>query len=392
MARTSAARLWAEVYRAGKVAIRSNRDSILAGMERLPESTLNTLRADLDAWAHELGFDALGIADLDLRDHGPRLRSWLDAQYQGDMGYLARNIDKRLDPTRLVEGVLRAIVVRMNYLPEDASLPLTLEDRERGYIARYASGRDYHKVMRRRLAKLAGRLSDTIAPLHHGYRVFTDSAPVLERALAVKAGLGWVGRNSMVIDPGAGSWFFIGEILTDLPLPVDTPRQADRCGACRACLRVCPTDAILPDRTLDARRCISYLTIENKGVIPEEFRSAIGNRVFGCDDCQIWCPWNRDAATTEEPDFRPRPALLNRPLDELFAMNEAAFLAATEGSAMRRIGYEQWQRNLAVALGNSTASAERIATLATRLETATPLVAEHLRWAIDQLSRRKDSR
>lgn len=385
MARASAARLWAEVYKAGKVAIRSNCTSILASMERLPESTLNALRADLGGWANELGFDALGVTDLDLGDHGHRLRRWLDAQYHGEMGYLARNVDKRLAPAQLVEGVLRAIVVRMNYLPDGASLPLTLEDRERGYIARYASGRDYHKVMRRRLAKLAGRLSDAIAPFPHGYRVFADSAPVLERALAVKAGLGWVGRNSMVIDPEAGSWFFIGEILTDLPLPVDPSRDADQCGACRACLRVCPTDAILPDRTLDARRCISYLTIENKGAIPEAFRSAIGNRVFGCDDCQIWCPWNREAAPTNEPDFRPRPLLSNRPLDDLFAMDEAGFLAATEGSAMRRISYEQWQRNLAVALGNSTPSEERIEMLTRRLATATPLVAEHLRWAIDQL-------
>jgi epoxyqueuosine reductase len=361
-------------------------------MDSLPESVLATLHADVGRWARELGFDALGITDLDLRAHGPRLQSWLDAQHHGSMGYLARNLDKRLEPVRLTDGVLRAIVVRMNYLPEGENLPLSLEDRQRGYIARYATGRDYHKVMRRRLAVLAERLSHAIAPHPHGYRVFTDSAPVLERALAVKAGLGWVGRNSMVIDADAGSWFFIGEILTNLPLPVDPPDDADRCGACRACLRVCPTDAILPDRTLDARRCVSYLTIENKGAIPEAFRTAIGNRVFGCDDCQIWCPWNRDAAVTTEPDFRPRAALLDRPLDELFAMDEAAFLAATEGSALRRIGYEQWQRNLAVALGNSTSTPARIAMLTKRLETATPLIAEHLLWAIDQLSRRNESR
>ncbi len=308
------------------------------------------------------------------------------------MGYLARNVEKRSDPTKLKPGVIRAIVVRMNYLPEGTNLPLTLEDHERGYIARYALGRDYHKVIRRRLAKLAARLADRIAPLSLGYRVFTDTGPVLERALAVKAGFGWVGRNSMVIDEKAGSWFFLGEILTDLPLPVDPSHDDDQCGACRACIRVCPTDAIRADRTIDARRCISYLTIENKGNIPEELRTAIGNRIFGCDDCQIWCPWNREAEATREPDYAPREALTDRPLDELFAMTEEEFLLATEGSAMRRIGYEQWQRNLAVALGNAAPTFERISVLKERLRDSTPLAAEHIQWAIDQLSRKNVSR
>jgi len=366
--------------------------SILADMEPLPETTLRGLRQDLDTWAIDAGFDALGVADLDLAVHGPRFNAWLEGGYHGDMAYLERNLDKRLEPARLVDGVLRAIVVRMNYLPEGENLPLSLEDRERGYIARYALGRDYHKVMRRRLARLAERITAAIAPLPHGYRVFTDSAPVLERALAVKAGFGWVGRNSLVLNAEAGSWFFIGEILTDLPLPVDAQREEDQCGACRACLRVCPTDAIRDDRTLDARRCISYLTIENRGPIPLEFREAIGNRIFGCDDCQIWCPWNRSAPHSTEPDFRPRETLDRRPLDELFALDEEGFLKLTEGTAMRRIDFEQWQRNLAVALGNATPEPTRMALLESRLVSATPMVAEHIRWALDQLKRRNVER
>jgi epoxyqueuosine reductase len=361
-------------------------------MEPLPDTTLNALRRDLETWAIEAGFDAVGITDLDLAAHEVRLRRWLEGGYHGNMAYLERNLDKRLHPQRLVDGVLRAIVVRMNYLPEGHSLPLTLEDRERGYIARYATGRDYHKVMRRRLARLAERISAAIAPMPHGYRVFTDSAPVLERALAVKAGFGWVGRNSLVLNAEAGSWFFIGEILTDLPLPVDAPNDTDQCGACRACQRVCPTDAIRDDRTIDARRCISYLTIENRGSIPPEFRNAIGNRIFGCDDCQIWCPWNRAAPLSTEPGFVPREALTSRALDELFALSDAEFLQLTEGTAIRRISFEQWQRNLAVALGNAASEPGRIELLESRLACATPLVAEHIRWALDQLSRKKVAR
>jgi len=354
--------------------------------------TLAELKASLRRWSEELGFDDMGVADLDLRAHAPKLRAWLAAGNHGEMAYLARNVDKRLQPELLVEGALRAIVVRMNYLPADAPPQAELADGDLAYIARYALGRDYHKVLRKRLAKLAARLTDALAPLPHRYRVFTDSAPVLERALAAKAGLGWVGRHSLLLNRDAGSWFFLGEILTDLPLPVDEPDDADQCGACRACVRVCPTDAILPDRTIDARRCIAYLTIENKGVIPEESRSRIGNRVFGCDDCQIHCPWNRAAPATREPDFTPRRQPGTAELDAMFAWSEAEFLRNTEGTALRRIDYRQWQRNLAVALGNAEPTQARIALLTGRLSDSDPLVAEHIRWALRQLSVKNEDR
>lgn len=360
--------------------------------DQIGAAQLIELRRQIDEWAQELGFDAVGVTDLDLSAHADRLQGWLDAGCHGEMTWLARNTDLRLDPAKLVDGVIRAVVVRMNYLPPGQNLPLTLEDHERGYIARYALGRDYHKVLRRRLARLAERLTEAIEPLPHRYRVFTDSAPVLERALAAKAGHGWVGRHSLLLNRDAGSWFFLGELFTDLPLPLDSPADDDNCGACKACVKVCPTDAIRPDRTIDARRCISYLTIENKGTIPAELRTRVGNRIFGCDDCQVWCPWNRDAPVASEPDFTPRDKLLDQPLDQLFALTEAEFLALTEGSAMRRISHEQWQRNLAVALGNAAPTAARIELLKAMLKQVSPMVAEHIRWALDQLSLRNVER
>ena len=386
------------------------------------DTTLHHLKAQLTDWAVELGFSGIGVTDTELTEHEPRLRAWLAEGCHADMGYLARNVDMRIHPELLFAGTLRVVVVRMDYLPplpdageatpqaadpahthQDGNNPdshptdvrqhhRSLDDPEQGYIARYALGRDYHKVLRKRLAVLAGKLGGAAAHLDHRFRVFTDSAPVLERALAVKAGLGWVGRHSLVLNKEAGSWFFLGEIFTNLPLPVDTPSPQDHCGQCRACVRVCPTDAIRPDRTIDARRCIAWLTIENKGAIPEPLRAAIGNRIFGCDDCQIFCPWNRQAPSTREADFSPRRQWMDARLDVLFAWTEDTFLQQTQGSAMRRVSYEQWQRNLAVALGNAPWRASRTALLQSRLTTATPLVAEHIRWALDQLERRKVER
>jgi len=355
-------------------------------------ATLDRLKDQLTRWATDLGFAGVGVTDIDLSAHETRLHAWLADGCHADMDYLARNVDKRLHPELLHPGTLRVVVVRMNYHPGASALLAKPEDSERGQIARYALGRDYHKVMRRRLAKLATLLSDAVSPLDHGFRVFTDSAPVLERALAVKAGHGWVGRHSLVLNRDAGSWFFLGEIFTNLPLPVDAPEDTDHCGSCKACMRVCPTDAIRDDRTIDARRCIAWLTIENKGEIPEVYRQAVGNRVFGCDDCQTFCPWNRAAPVTGEADFSPRRPLLDADLDTLFAWTEAEFLQQTEGSAIRRINYQQWQRNLAVALGNAPWSANRVAALEARLLTASELLAPHIRWALDQLERRKVDR
>lgn len=355
-------------------------------------ATLHRLKDQLTQWATELGFDGLGVTDIDLSAHESRLLAWLAEGHHADMSYLARNVDKRLHPELLHPGTLRVVVVRMNYLPETSSALATLDEPERAQIARYALGRDYHKVMRKRLAKLATLLSDAVAPFDHRYRVFTDSAPVLERALAVKAGHGWVGRHSLVLNRDAGSWFFLGEIFTNLPLPIDPADDTDHCGNCKACMRVCPTDAIRDDRTIDARRCIAWLTIENKGIIPEVHRQAIGNRIFGCDDCQTFCPWNRTAPVSREADFSPRRQLLDADLDTLFTWSEAEFMARTEGSAIRRINYQQWSRNLAVALGNAPWSETRVAALRARLATAEALLAEHVRWALDQLERRKVDR
>jgi epoxyqueuosine reductase len=346
------------------------------------------LRADIGRWAGELGFQAIGVADLDLDAQAPRLRDWLARGFQGEMGYLERNLEKRLAPERLVPGTCRVISARMDYFRDDTEPLAVLADSRLGYVSRYALGRDYHKTLRRRLAALGRRISDAAADIDHRFRAFTDSAPVLEKPLGAKAGHGWIGKHSLLLNREAGSWFFLGEIYTNLPLPVDAPRDADQCGACRACMRVCPTDAIVAPRTLDARRCISYLTIEHKGPIPEAFRAAMGNRIFGCDDCQLYCPWNRDAPASAEPDFQPRAPFANAQLLTLFAWSEAEYLTRTEGTAIRRISYEQWQRNLAVAIGNGPPSRRAVQALRERRATASPLVAEHIDWALARLALR----
>jgi epoxyqueuosine reductase len=298
------------------------------------------------------------------------------------MDYMERHGSKRSRPEELVPGTLRVISVRMDYLPQNQDTAKDLlDDGSIAYISRYALGRDYHKVLRGRLRELARRIENTVGKF--GYRVFVDSAPVLEKALAEKAGIGWVGKHTNLIDRDSGSWFFLGELYTDLPLPVDVAEES-HCGSCTACIDVCPTAAIVAPYSLDARRCISYLTIENKHAIPTEFRKAIGNRIYGCDDCQLFCPWNKFAKPTAEGDFAPRHGLDSAELTDLFAWSEATWLKKTEGSAIRRIGHERWLRNIAVALGNAHTTPEVIAALNARRLDDSPLVAEHVEWALTQ--------
>lgn len=335
-------------------------------------------------WAAELGFDQVGIADTDLSEQTANFQTWLAKGYHGTMEWLANHSDKRLNPALLHPKTLRVISVRMNYLPADSHQIAVLKNGEKAYLSRYALGRDYHKLMRKRLATLATKIEQAAHDAFPTQRPFVDSAPVLERPLAAKAGLGWVGKHTLVINREAGSWFFLGEIFTNLPLPANTQITPNECGECTACLKVCPTDAFPKPYVLDARRCISYLTIENKGPIPKEFREPMGNRVFGCDDCQAICPWNKYAKATDENDFKPRHQLDNSRLVDLFLWDEATFLAKTEGSPLRRIGYELWLRNLAVGLGNAPASAEIQAALHAQRANATDLVKEHIDWALAQ--------
>jgi epoxyqueuosine reductase len=334
---------------------------------------------DIRSWASELAFSAVGVADLDLDAYREHLERWLADGWHGEMAYMARGRAQRLDPAALEPWTARIVSVRMDYLPPDTEPVRILADGERGYVSRYALGRDYHRVVRRRLARLADRIRAAAGGRH---RAFVDSAPVLEKALAAKAGLGWIGKHTLLLDRTAGSYFFLGEIYTDLPLPVTTSVSADHCGRCSACMTVCPTQAIVAPHRLDARRCISYLTIEHRGVIPEALRAPIGNRIFGCDDCQLVCPWNRFAKTAALPDFAPRHALDRTTLLELFAWSEAEFLARTEGSALRRLRYTQWLRNVAVALGNAPPSSAVVAALRGRRPQADTVVAPHIDWAI----------
>ncbi len=338
------------------------------------------LAARIVAWGRELGFGAVGIADTDLGADEARLVNWLAAGHHGAMDYMARHGVRRARPAELIPGTVRVITVRLDYLParaRDASA--VLADRTRAYVSRYALGRDYHKVMRQRLARLAARIGDEVGDF--GHRVFSDSAPVLEVALAARAGTGWRGKHTLLLTRD-GSYFFLGEIYVDLPLPT-TPATTGHCGTCRACVDACPTSAIVAPYELDARRCISYLTIELPGAIPEALRPLLGNRVYGCDDCQLACPWNRDAATATLPDFADvRHGLDGATLVELFAWTREQFESRMEGSAIRRIGHERWLRNLAVALGNAPASAAIVAALRARADDPSPLVREHVAWAL----------
>ncbi|MGD2119113.1 MAG: tRNA epoxyqueuosine(34) reductase QueG [Chromatiales bacterium] len=341
------------------------------------------LARQIKQWAMELGFQKCGITDTDLSQAEQQLQQWLANNYHGDMDYMHKHGDKRSRPAQLVEGTQRVISVRMDYRPEEPDPVEILEQPARAFISRYALGRDYHKLLRKRLQQLADRISTSMDGFN--YRVFVDSAPVLEKPIAAKAGLGWIGKHTNLIDREAGSWFFLGEIYTNLPLPVDAPTTS-HCGDCTACIDICPTQAIVAPYQLDARRCISYLTIELKEAIPVELRPGIGNRIYGCDDCQQVCPWNRFARFSQEPDFAPRHGLDTASLLELFNWDEATFLRNTEGSAIRRIGYELWQRNLAVALGNSDDRLAAIDSLNARLADASELLCEHIVWALDRLS------
>jgi epoxyqueuosine reductase len=339
------------------------------------------LAATIKAWGGELGFQAVGIADVDLGPAEQRLLEWLSAGRHGELDYMARHGAKRARPAELVPGTVRVITARMDYLPEAVDSWQVVEDGERAFVSRYALGRDYHKVLRGRLQRLADRVAAEIGAF--GYRVFTDSAPVMEVELARKAGLGWRGKHTLLLSRNAGSFFFLGEIYTDLPLPPDAP-VSEHCGACAKCIDVCPTGAIVAPYELDARRCISYLTIELKGAIPVALRPLIGNRVYGCDDCQLVCPWNRYAQVSREPDFQVRNGLDRAALIDLFAWTEREFQARLAGSAIHRIGYERWLRNLAVGLGNAPGTERVIAALRARADHPSALVREHVLWALER--------
>jgi epoxyqueuosine reductase len=340
---------------------------------------LAPLAAAIKAWGRELGFDAVGIANAELGEAETRLAEWLARGFHGEMDYMARHGAKRARPAALVPGTVRVITARMDYLPDAREAEAVLGDPTKAYVSRYALGRDYHKVLRARLQRLADRMAAEVGEF--GYRVFTDSAPVMEVELAARAGIGWRGKHTLLLSREAGSFFFLGEIYTDLPLPVDAP-TTDHCGACTRCIDVCPTGAIVAPYRLDARRCISYLTIELKGSIPVELRPLIGNRVYGCDDCQLVCPWNKYARPTREPDFRVRHGLDAAELVELFGWSEAAFHERLAGSTIHRIGYERWSRNLAVGLGNAPTGERVVAALRARAADPSALVREHVVWAL----------
>lgn len=347
----------------------------------MDSQTWAQLAENIKAWGKTLGFQQVGICDVDLSRHEVHLQKWLDQGFAGDMHYMHEHGMKRARPAELLAGTLRAISVRMDYLPPDAQFARNLKNKNQAYISRYALGRDYHKLMRSRLKQLGEKIKAECAALN--YRPFVDSAPVLEHALAEKAGIGWTGKHSLTLNKQAGSWFFLGELLINLPLPVDKA-ATEHCANCTACLTICPTQAIVEPYVVDARRCISYLTIEQKGAIPTEFRALIGNRIYGCDDCQLICPWNRYANITDEADFHPRSTLLGKDLLELFQWDESTFLAKTEGSAIRRIGFERWQRNIAVGLGNAAYSPQIIAALLHARPHSSALVSEHIDWALAQ--------
>lgn len=343
---------------------------------------LNQLADDIKSWAIELGFAEARIVEPDLAQYKDEFNEWLNNQYHAGMDYLANHGDMRFYPEQLHPGTRRVISLRMHYLPQSVETVERLKTKDKAYIARYALGRDYHKLIRKRLTQLAKKIEQKVGD--HGYRAFVDSAPILERQIAEQAGMGWIGKNTLLLTPKAGSWFLLGEIFTNLPLPVDKPTKTRHCGSCTACLTQCPTDAFVEPWVLDAGKCISYLTIEHKGPIPEELRSKMGNRIFGCDDCQLVCPWTKFAKYTQEDDFQPRHNLDSADLIELFDWDEASFLKNTEGSPIRRTGFENWRRNIAVALGNAPSNEATIQTLENALSHSSELVKEHIVWALKQ--------
>jgi len=349
---------------------------------------MDALAQQIRQWAHELGFRHVGITDTDLSQAGQQLQSWLAEGMHGSMAYMARNGELRTRPGQLHPGTVRVISVGMDYWPHDTSDPFEiLADTQLAYISRYALGRDYHKVLRQRLKKLVARIRTAVGEFEQ--RVFVDSAPVMEKPLAEKAGLGWIGKHTNLLTEQHGSWFFLGEIYTDLALPPDSPAR-NHCGTCQACMDACPTDAIIAPYQLDARRCISYLTIEHRGSIPVDLRPALGNRIYGCDDCQLVCPWNRFAKPTGETDFMPRHGLDAPQLVELFAWDETTYLARTEGMALRRIDHACWLRNIAVALGNAPGTPAVINALRARQDHPAVLVREHVAWALSRHNPKPD--
>jgi epoxyqueuosine reductase len=361
-------------------------------MTKSPENTMQNTQVTLNSeqlivlannikhWGKDLGFQQIGISDIDLKDQEANLQHWLDNNYHGEMDYMQKHGMKRARPDELLPGTLRVISVRMDYLPDNAQFASNLANKDHAYISRYALGRDYHKVVRKKLKQLGDKIKSEVGEL--GFRPFVDSAPILERPLAEKAGLGWVGKHSLLLDATSGSWFFIGELLIDLALPIDTPLH-NQCGQCVACIKICPTQAIVAPYIVDGRRCISYLTIELQGAIPIEFRKAMGNRIYGCDDCQLICPWNRFAETTQESDYQAKYFLQNQPLLTLFNWSEETFLKNTEGSPIRRIGYQRWLRNIAIALGNAPSSIENIVQLQEKLSISDDVIVnEHIEWAL----------
>ena len=354
-------------------------------MNQSPEN-LQALANIIKSWGKALGFSEVGITDTDLASAERHYQAWIEKGFHGDMDYMAKHGNKRTQPAELVEGTARVISVRMDYQPPAAKdAEIVLSESKKAFISRYALGRDYHKVLRQRLQKLCEKIQQEVAHFEadFNYRVFTDSAPVLEVELAEKAGLGWRGKHTLLLSREAGSWFFLGEIYTNLPLPVDT-KAANHCGTCTACIDVCPTQAIIAPYQLDARRCISYLTIELKTSIPVEFRPLVGNRIYGCDDCQLTCPWNKFGQLTKQDDFHVRHGLDDAMLTALFAWDQATFETKMAGSAIYRIGYEQWLRNIAVGLGNAQTSAEIIQSLQSRADDSSSLVREHVAWALQQ--------
>eukprot|EP00914_Ancora_sagittata_P009901 GHVO01018832.1.p1 GENE.GHVO01018832.1~~GHVO01018832.1.p1 ORF type:complete len:361 (+),score=6.86 GHVO01018832.1:285-1367(+) len=344
------------------------------------------LALEIKTWGQQLGFAQVGITDVDLAEHGERLKEWLAKGYHGEMTYMADHDDMRYRPEKLHPETYRIITLRMDYMPPDVQTITVLNNPNQAYISRYALGRDYHKLMRKRITQLGKKIEHAIKGLNiaPNMRAFVDSAPVLERGLAQKSGMGWIGKNAMLINPKAGSYFFLGELFTNLPLPIDEPYTDMNCGSCSACIPACPTGAIVDNHIVDGRKCISYLTIELKTAIPVELRSKMGNRIFGCDDCQLCCPWNKFTKPTQETDFTPRHNLDTVTLLELFAWDEQTFLSKTEGTPIRRAGHERWLRNIAVALGNAPHSNELIEALNERKTHASELVQEHVDWALKQ--------
>lgn len=357
-------------------------------MTTIESIDLITLADNIKAWGKALGFQHVGISDVDLSHHEEYLQRWLDAGYHGEMTYMESHGLLRAKPAELLPGTLRAIAVRYDYLPANAKFATDLANPNTAYISRYALGRDYHKVVRKKLKQLGDKIKGEVSTAN--FRPFVDSAPILEHAIAEKAGIGWTGKHSLTLNQDAGSWFFLGELLINVPLPTDQPVK-EQCGSCAACMTICPTQAIVAPYTVDARKCISYLTIEQDGDIPEELRPLIGNRIYGCDDCQLVCPFNKDAPLSSEADFTPRQVLMSKPLAELMRWTEEEFLKHTEGSPIRRIGYARWQRNIAVGLGNADCTEQNVIALQRAKGQVNAMVDNHIEWALEQLACRAEN-